>query len=255
MTNGPRTQTIPSSPLKRETPDSTWLKLGGAGFLALAGGFLWRDLALPPAALVLVAAALATLATLLRLPRRWPLVAPGAVLATALAGGGWFLADKDPLLLPALATALVAGIVGIVQVEQADECPASPLPGRLAWTAAGAAFLVASWAFYFHFLTTGIAADSVARRLVPTIVWLAVGLGLFVAGGGRRGRAPVQVGATLAAIALCKAIAYDTTHLGGPLRVAVLGAVGALLLAGGQSLARAAAPRATAQPATGPEAS
>jgi hypothetical protein len=240
MTNDARTTR--ANPLERPTEDATWLKLGGAGFLALAGGFFWRDLALPPAALVLVAAGLSTLATLLRLPRRWPLVAPAAVLATVLAGGGWFLADKDPLLLPALAAALVAAIVGLVQLEHHDEWPASPLPGRLAWYGAGAAFLVATWAFYFHFLTTGIAADSVARRLVPTIVWLAVGLGLFVAGGARRGRAPVQVGAGLALVALVKAIAYDTTHLGGPLRVAVLGAVGALLLTGGQTLARAAAP-------------
>ncbi|HLK89074.1 MAG TPA: hypothetical protein VKZ18_04215 [Polyangia bacterium] len=255
MTNETRTETTAADPDPKRIDDSTWLKLGGAGFLALSAGFLWRDLTLPPAALMLVAAGLATLATLFRLPRRWPLVAPAAVLLTALAGGGWFLADKNPLLLPALGTALVAGIVGVVQVEHAEAWPGSALPGRVAWYAAGAAFLVATWAFYFHFLTTGIAADSVARRLVPTIVWLAVGLGLFVAGGGRGQRASVQVGGALAGLALAKAVAYDTTHLSGPLRVAVLGAVGALLLTGGQTLARAAGPRRAAKGGSAKEAS
>lgn len=255
MTNGARAQTTRTTPTPRRTDDSGWLILGGIGFLGLATGFLWRDLALPAAALMLVAAALSVVATAFRLPRRFPLAAPASVLVTALAGGGWFLADKDPLLLPALATVLVASLVGVIQIERADDWPASPLPGRLAWIGAGAAFLVASWAFYFHFLTVGIAADSVARRLIPTIVWLAVGLALFVAGAGRRERPPVQVGAALVAVALVKAIAYDTTHLGGPLRVAMLGAVGALLLTGGQTLARATRPRSPSQGVAGQEAS
>ena len=37
--------------------ESTLLAVGGAGFLILAGFFLWRDLALPPAAMLIAAAA------------------------------------------------------------------------------------------------------------------------------------------------------------------------------------------------------
>ena len=59
-----------------------------------------------------------------------------------------------------------------------------------------------------------------ARRLVPTIVWLAVGLALFVAARSRGARAAVEVGGGLVAVALLKAIAYDTVHLGGLPRVA-----------------------------------
>ena len=149
------------------------------------------------------------------------------------------MAVKNPMLLPALAITLVAAGVAVVQLEGTERWPTSPLPGRLVWYGAGAAFLVTSWAFYFHFLTTGIAADSVARRLVPTIAWLAVGLALFVAARSRGGRAAVEAGGGLVVVALLKAIAYDTTHLGGIPRVAVLGAVGALLLVGGGTLHRA----------------
>jgi hypothetical protein len=76
MTNPTPTRTNAATHDTKRIEDSTWLKLGGAGFLSLSGGFLWRDLSLPAAALMLVAAGLATLATLFRLPRRWPLVAP-----------------------------------------------------------------------------------------------------------------------------------------------------------------------------------
>ena len=60
------------------TKDATVLMLGGAGFLLLAGGFLWRDLALPAEAVLLVAALAALAATLFQLPRRWPVVPPVA---------------------------------------------------------------------------------------------------------------------------------------------------------------------------------
>jgi len=219
--------------------DTKLLLAGGAGFLTLAGAFLWRDLALPAQAVLLVAACIAALTSLFRFPRGWPLVAPGAVLVTAGAGGAWFLATRDPLLLPALAIGLGAAIVAVVQLERAPDWPASALPGRLVWYGAGLAFLVTTWAFYFHFLTAGLAAGSVARRLVPTIAWLAVGLALFVAGRARA-RAAVQTGTGLMAIALVKAVTYDTTHLHGLARVAVLAAVGTLMLAGGVGLRRIA---------------
>lgn len=47
-----------------------------------------------------------------------------------------------------------------------------------------------------------------------------------------RASAPGQVGTGLAAIALLKALVYDSVHLQGPLRVTLFAAVGALLLVG-----------------------
>jgi hypothetical protein len=224
--------------------ESSILALGGAAFLALAGFFLWRDLELPRELVVLAAILIAGAATVLGRPRRWPVLAPAALLAATASAGLWFLGDKRPALLPALATALVAGVAAVIRAEgraaPADPLrdhglTSEPLAARLRWYGLGAALLASTSAFYFHFFTSGFAADSVLRRLVPTIFWLATGLALFIAGGrrarhGAQGQAQVHVGLALAAVALTKALAYDTTHLAGGPRVAVLALVGGLLL-------------------------
>jgi hypothetical protein len=207
------------------------LAVGGAVFLALAAIFLVRDLALPPETLMGAAAVLAAVAALLG--RRWPAVGPGALLAVAVVSGAWYTTVKSPILLPALVLTALASIVTVVMHERrAAAAPsASPIAGQLAWYAAGAAFLVASGALYFHFLTLGVASESLVRRLIPTIAWLAIGLGLLIA-ARKPASPPGQVGVAFVAVAVLKALVYDSTHLQGPLRVAVFAAVGALLLAG-----------------------
>jgi hypothetical protein len=213
--------------------DSSWLlAAGGAGFLALAAIFLVRDLALPPEMLMGAAALLAAIAAVLG-RRRWPAVGPGALLGVALAGGAWYAAVKSPALLPALGIAAAASIAVVAMHERHAGVtpPVSTLAGPLAWYAAGASFLIASAAFYFQFLTIGVASDMLARRLILTIAWLAIGLGLLIA-ARRPTTPPGRVGVALIAVALLKALVYDSTHLWGPLRVTVFAAVGALLLAG-----------------------
>ena len=224
--------------------EPTLLAVGGAGFLILAGFFLWRDLALPPAAMLIAAAALASAAATLQWPRRWPAVAPAALLAISAWGGLWYVALKSPSLLPALAVTAAGSIAALAIRESGGGWSDSGWARRLTWYAAGAAFLVATWALYFYLFTLGVASESVVRRLIPTIVWLAVGLALLVA-GRTRSAPPAQVGISLMAVALTKALFYDTTHMYGPSRVAVLGAVGVLLLSGARMLhrAQAAAPR------------
>jgi hypothetical protein len=207
------------------------LAVGGAGFLALAAVFLVRDLALPPETLLTAGALLASIAAVLGRPRRWAWVGPGALLAVTIAGGGWYLAIRSPALLPALAVAAVGAIVSVAVHERRGAAADADQTGSLVWYAAGAAFFVASAAFYFHFFTLGIADESLARRLIPTISWLAIGLALLIAGGGRTSP-PGRVGVALVAVAVLKALVYDSTHLQGPLRVTVFAAVGALLLAG-----------------------
>jgi hypothetical protein len=204
---------------------------GGAGFLALAALFLVRDLALPPPTLLAVAALGAAVAAVLRQPRRWRWAAPAALLGLAAVGGAWFAAITSPTLLPALAVTSLGAIVSLVHHERRRDLDPGDLARQLAWYAAGAAFLVASAAFYFHFLTLGIADESLVRRLVPTIGWLAIGLGLSIAAGGPAS-APGRVGVGFTAVAVLKALIYDSTHLQGPLRVTVFAAVGVLLLAG-----------------------
>jgi hypothetical protein len=210
---------------------SSLLSVGGAGFLALAAIFLVRDLALPPETLLGAAALLASIAAVLGRPRRWPWVGPGGLLAVAIGGGAWYLAVTSPALLPGLALAAVGAIATVVLHERRTFASPSSAANPLAWYAAGTAFLAASAALYFHFLTLGVADESVARRLIPTIAWLAIGLGLLVASRSRTSP-PGRVGVGFIAVATVKALVYDSTHLQGPLRVTVFAAVGALLLAG-----------------------
>jgi hypothetical protein len=218
--------------------ESTLLAVGGAGFLILAAFFLWRDLALPPVAMLIAASVAAAAAATLQWPRRLPALAPAALLVIAAWGGLWYVALKSPSLLPALVVTAAGSIAALAIRESSGGWSDSGWARRLAWYAAGAAFLVATWALYFYLFTLGVASESVVRRLIPTIVWLAVGLALLVAGRTRRAP-PAQVGISLMAVALVKALFYDTTHLYGPSRVAVLGAVGVLLLAGARMLHRA----------------
>jgi len=132
-------------------------------------------------------------------------------------------------VLALLAVGSIASVA--VNERRVDWSPSSVRTTRLAWYAAGTSFIVATGAFYVHFFTLGFADESPARRLIPTISWLAVGLALWIA-APRRDAAPGRVGVALVAIALLKALIYDSTHLQGPLRVTVFAAVGALLLAG-----------------------
>jgi hypothetical protein len=209
---------------------STLLAAGGAGFLALAGYFLVRDLALPPAIILTVAALLASVAAVLGRPRRWPAVAPGALLALALIGGAWYAVVTSPVLLPALAVTAIGAIAAAALHGRETAASSGKAAGPLAWYAAGTSYLVVTAALSFYVLTAGTGEESIAPRLIPTIAWLAAGLALLIA--TRRASAPRQVGATLAGIALVKALVYDSVHLQGALRVTMFAAVGALLLAG-----------------------
>jgi hypothetical protein len=213
----------------RTTRDSRILAAGGTLFLGLAAFFLWRDLDLPRELVLLAGTVIAGLAAVLNLPRRWPAAAPAALLASSAIGGVWFLAAKSAGLLPALVAALVASALTVMRAEALPAPSRPPLAHQLRWYGLGASLVAATSALYFHFLTTGVAADSVARRLIPTVIWLAIGLALYIA-GRMRTVAAAQVGLGLIGLALGKAIAYDTTHLAGGLRVLVLAAIGALLV-------------------------
>lgn len=224
---------------KATAEKSRALAVGGGLFLATAGFFLWRDLALPPSLVAVVVAVLAAGAALIGGARGWsPAIGPAALLVAGAGSGLWFLATKDAQLLPALGVALAGSLIILVRRRQHDDVRfGADLAHRLGWYAFGVALLAATSALYFVFLTTGVAADSVARRMVPTVLWLALGLGLLV-GAERDGRGAEHVGLGLIGVAVLKAAFYDSTHLAGGLRVAVLAAVGGLLLFAGSLVRR-----------------
>jgi hypothetical protein len=217
------------------------MKLGGGGLLALALLFLWRDLGLPHQLVMLVPVALGSAATWSSWPRNASWVGP-AVLCAAVAGTGiWFLADKSAALLLPSAAACMAGVMLLALAER-KVMAASDQALRLTWYAAGAAAWLLSWQAYLQFGTLDVLAETVARRMVPTFLWMASGLGLFIAASRRHLMPGVHVALALVAVATGKALIYDTSHLSGSLRVITLAGAGVLMLFASH-LARGSTPK------------
>jgi hypothetical protein len=216
------------------TKQARVLGTAGVAFLALATFFLWRDMSWPRELVMTMLALLAGAATVARWPRAWPGLAPVALLAVTAASAGWFTLEKQVSLLPPLGIALVTGGAAVLRSLHAGEDGPT---GRFTWYAFGAALLAASWGLYFHFFTAGFAHEWVARRMILTVGWLAVGLAFYI---GARGRLPaaVHVGLAFIAVAVAKAALYDTVQLHGFLRIGALAAVGALLVVGARTLGR-----------------
>lgn len=216
--------------------------LGGA-LLLLAVVFLWRDLQVPRELLLAVAAVGAAGLAFLHVPLTRGLLGPIAVLVCAVAGGLWYAATKQELLLVGLALTLAVSAVTVLR----SRTPVGEEPDRVrdvfVWYGLTAAAVAASWAFYFHFLTLGIAEDNVARRLVLTLGWLVVGVVLVLTGRGRGAPVMRDAGFGFVAIAVGKVLLYDTVNLHGSLRVVGLAAAGALMLGAAWLSSRAPASR------------
>lgn len=224
----------PPAELLVEKPMSDRVLLGGAGLalLALGGIFGWRELQVDPAYLLTIAAAGGVLASGIdkeRLATRSGLL---ALLLCAGVGGAWYAAARSVALLPGLFVALGGGLLFLVRGYPRARQRRDGGTVALGFGALVATALTASWAGYFHFLTAGLAPDEVARRLVLTLLWVVVGVALVVWSGKLRELAMRYAGYVFVAAATAKALLYDTTHLGGGLRVLVLLAAGACLLGG-----------------------
>lgn len=203
------------------------LAAAGAGMLCLAGGFLWRDLQVQPEVLLVVASVLGAGVALWSRGRQ-PLLGPAAMIACTLAGGAWYAIGRSPLLLIGLAASWAAALLGIALGNRAPHAAADRVHNVLLWHGFVLASVVTSCAVYFQFLTLGI-PDHIGRRLVLSLLWLLAATLLMVT-ARVTGRAVARDAAFgFVAMALAKAILYDSAHLDGWLRVGEF-AVAALLL-------------------------
>lgn len=202
----------------------------GAGLLALAVVFLWRDLQVPRELLLAVAASLGAGLAFLDMHRVQRLAGPIVVLVCAVAGGLWYAATKQGLLLVGLTVTLAVAAVTLLRSRRQASAPPDRVRDVLVWYGLTASAIAVSWTFYFHFLTLGIAEDNVARRLVLTLGWLVVGVALVLVGRQRGTPVMRDAGFAFVAMAVGKALLYDTMHLHGSLRVAGLAAAGALMV-------------------------
>jgi len=223
--------------------DSKVLLAAGGGLVLLSGAFLWHDLQVRPELLVALAAVVTAVLTMTRVPKTQPLFGPIALLATGVIGGFWYAATKEPLLLAALGVTFLASLVAVRRSLRVAATPTDRLHRALTWFGAAIAGLAASWAFYFQFLTLTYASEDIGRRMVLTLAWLLAGAGLVVGGKKRGENAMRDAGFFLGAFAVAKALLYDTTHLYGGMRVAVLGVAGLLLLGTGWLTSRVQAER------------
>ncbi|MBE2252205.1 MAG: hypothetical protein IAE78_21905 [Myxococcus sp.] len=226
--------------------DSRVLHFAGLGLLALAAIFGWQELQLEAVLVAVVASGIATVVSAQRLEGAMRWLAPALLLVTAQVSALTWLAFKVPLLLlgvalPVLGASWVA--VRLLRSQPPTLTGAmSGLPLRvpefLTWQTLGLGLMATSGGAYFHLMTMHV--DDIARRLVLTLVWTLIGLGLVLLGRRLTDTAPRDAGFVVLAGAVLKATMYDTTHLFGGLRIGVLVAVSALLLLGAQVLKRPA---------------
>lgn len=215
------------------------LAAAGLGLIALAGVFLWNELQVPAAGVVPLLALMVAGLARVELPRERILAGPVGLIALTCVAGGWYLASRDPLILVGL-TVCVGGFVLALHRVHGGRALAeeNKLQLLLLWQGLALAVMVTSAAFYFQFLTLGVAADAIERRLLLTLLWLAAGLALVYFGHRRAERVIRDAGFGFIGIAIAKAVLYDTTHLSGALRIGGLAAAGVLLLVGAWLSAR-----------------
>jgi len=213
--------------------DVAVLVTAGVALWGIAAFFLWRDLEVPLEAFLGVAAVGAAGLSMARLPERLRWAGPVALLACGLLGSGWFAATTSPVLIAPLAVTLVATVVGLARSSATDKAQRLVL-----WYALTVSVLATTGAVYFHVLAVRLMADEVSRRLVLSAVWLVFGLVTVVASLRRQESWGRDAGFAALAIAIGKIVIWDTTHLGGPLRIGLLLGAGALLLAGGLMVSR-----------------
>lgn len=208
------------------------LTAGGTALLALACIFLWRELQVRAELLLVVFAVAAAAMVQLGEGPGPRVVGPLALLAVVVGGGLWWLAAKELLLLAGLVVGLAMAAWSVARERQQPEGWPEQVRRVLLWYGLGTAVLAVTGAFYFHFLTLGLAEEHIGRRLVLTLTWLALGIAGVLLGRRSGERAARDAGFAFVGIALLKVLVYDTTHLSGVLRVGGLMAAGLLMLGG-----------------------
>lgn len=210
------------------------LILGGAGaaLLGLAGVFGWRELHVDPAYLMSVAAGAGLVTSALTRQRRLSQIGLGVSAACGALGGMWYAAARTGALLPGLGLSLASGLLFLALGYRRARSEQDSRTIALGFTTLVVTVLAATWSLYFRFLTSGIASETPGRRMVLTLCWVGAGAALVVTSGRLREAAMRYAGYVFVAAATLKTLLYDTTHLGGGLRVLALLASGAVLLAG-----------------------
>ena len=212
--------------------DAGRLSIAGIALLVMPVAFCWNDLAVRYEYL-LAASTLVLLALSVRAQTPFAMsIASGGLVLGAAAGVLWQAYAPTPALALGLIGYAAVAVIHVAFHERGAATERDDTIRRHAWVAAAGVVLAGSWAAYYQFMTLGFASESTMRRLVLTLSWLAIGLVGMALGTRKGARAISEAGVLFVATAVTKAVLYDTTHLGGPQRIALFGLAGIALLAG-----------------------
>lgn len=204
----------------------------GAVLTGAAAFFLWRDLQVPPELLVATVAVAAAITSAVH-SRKWPLAGPLVLLGTSVVGALWYAATREPVLLAGLGASFLANAFLVARVHRGLDSQVERLRAFVTWFGLAVATLATSAAFYFQFLTLNLLHDETWRRLILTLGWLGLGLWGARYARGRKDAVVRDASFLMLAAAVGKALLYDTAHLAGWQRIAVLAVSGLALLGSG----------------------
>ena len=222
---------------KQQSVDSKQMQptvLGGAGavLLLLSGFFLWRELSLASEVLAVAASALAAAGAWLAHRRGLGRIGPIALGLTALGGGAWYAATKEPVVLIGLGISFVAALVLTLLAQRDVKAEWAKAHLKLSWLTTAASGLIGSFAAYFFVFdaTESSLNEFIARRALLTLTWLVSGAALVVL-GTRSGASGMREGGYLMlAASMGKLLFYDLGHTDGAVRIAALAVGGAVLM-------------------------
>ena len=209
----------------------------GALLLLVTALPAWKEAELDVLFVVPAGSALALLATVLLERSKTRHYGPVMSLVSALAAGATYAMTPHPLIVAAIAMSFgtFAWLAWVYRDWSEDEGHRALVFQGLAWTG----LLVTMTGSFQLFHASGLLdAEYVKRRVILTLLWLGAGLWFFVRGSHRDDGSMRNGGLVLTVAGLGKLLLYDTTHLDGALRIAVMGVAGLLTLAAGQLLAR-----------------
>ncbi len=213
--------------------DSKVLVVSGAGLLALAAVFLWRQYDIDVGALVAVAAVVAALSAVTARGKVWPLIGPAALIGFSIVGAVWYGGTKSPVMLFSLAVTFLGSLAAVARSAAKPETAEGRLQSVFSWLSLALGFLAVTGATYFELFTLNLADEAIGRRAVLTLFWMASGVALVLFARKKERVAARDAGFVVLAAALGKALLYDTMHLDGLLRIGLFAASGLLLLAAG----------------------
>jgi len=222
-------------PIDPQRSEPQILAIGGAVLLGLSGVFLWKELRLPIETLAIGLAGIVALAVAGLSRASFKVVGPVLLLAGTGVVGLWYAATREPVLLVALSTLMVASIAAIALEARRERLTSDRDRWHrlLSWHGAALTGLATSFAFYFHiFDASDLSLQGfVARRVVLTLAWLFIGTALVLSGRKQKLPEVRDAGFLVLATAVGKMLIYDVSHVDGALRVGALAIAGVTLLA------------------------